>query len=305
MKKLYITGMAGMLGINLAYCLKDRYQIIGADRVALKAMAGVTVQQYDLTDLALLEHHLAAASPDILIHTAAAVNVDVCEDDPQFARRINADLTHNLAVVCDRLGIRMIYISTDAVFDGESNKLYRETDLTAPVNVYGQTKLEGEHAVAAHGGLILRTNIYGYNCQDKRSFGEMILYGLQSGETLRMFDDIRFSPILVTDLAEIIHLCIVSDLTGLYHACGTGSISKYDFGCAFKDIFGLQSGSIVRSQSSQHNFRARRSHNMGMDNTKLRTALGIDIPSLLESIQRFRQQYDGKYPQLLKQFGEV
>ena len=301
MKRIYITGIAGLLGSNAAYELSKNYVIYGGDITTVN-MPGVETQVYDMLDYDKLHNNILNNKPDIVIHTAAAVNVDGCEEQPEIAKKMNSDLTRNIAGICSENNIKMIYISTDAVFDGTSAGLYNETDIPNPINVYGKTKLDGETYVLSGNNLILRTNIYGYNLQNKNSFGEWVLHSLKSNKTLEMFDDIKFSPILVNELAYIIDLAIQKDIKGLFHACGTGAISKYDFGCQLKDIFKISTGFIVSSKSTDHTFKAKRSPNMAMSNKKIKETLGISIRTPIESIIYFKELYDKGYPEKLKKF---
>lgn len=304
MKRIYITGIAGLLGSNVAYELSEKYIIYGGDLTAVN-IPGVETQVYDMLDYEKLHNNILNTKPDVVIHTAAAVNVDGCEEQPEFAEKLNADLTREIAELCLKNHINMIYISTDAVFDGTATGLYDETDAANPINVYGKTKLMGETYVLDGNNLVLRTNIYGYNMQNKNSFGEWILHSLTNDKTLEMFDDIKFSPILVNELANIIDLAIQKDIEGLYHACGTGSISKYDFGCQLKEIFALSTGSIIRSKSIDYIFKAKRSPNMAMSNEKIKKTLGISIRTPIESISYFKELYDKGYPEKLKDFRGV
>lgn len=302
MIKLFITGIAGMLGSNLAYALSDEFKISGADRNGCKLKKGCSYV-IDLTDWEELKKVLIKESPDVIIHTAAAVNVDRCEKEHEYAERMNKELTEYICHLGKKIGSKIIYISTDAVFDGKKQGLYEETDRPNPINVYGQTKWQGEIAALKDSrNLILRTNIYGYNVRDKRSFGEWVTDGLREGNTLNMFTDIQFSPILVNELAEIIKKAIRKDLSGVYHACGTGAISKYDFGVFLKKIFGFQEGQIVKSKSSEFNFVAPRSRNMGMNNKKISEELQIKISTPEESIILFKELYDKNYSDKLKSF---
>ena len=140
--------------------------------------------------------------------------------------------------------------------------------------------------------LVFRTNIYGQNIQDKKSFGEWIVSSLEEGKTLNMFEDIDFSPILVSDLAEIIYKALEVDLCGLYHVCATGCISKYEFGIKLKEIFNLHTGTINKAQSELMHFKAERSKHMGMSNEKIKKDLGIKIRTPEESIREFKRLYD-------------
>ena len=253
----------------------------------------ITYEKFSLYEKERLRLHIAQVKPDAVIHTAAAVNVDECEENPQWAYKLNKETTGDIAEICNELGIKLVYISSDAVFDGESEELYQETDLVNPLNVYAKTKLDGERLVLNYSrNLVFRTNIYGQNIQNKKSFGEWILSSLEEGKVLNMFEDIDFSPILVSDLAEIIYKALEKDLCGLYHVCATGCITKYDFGIKLKELFELKTGNINRVQSEMMHFKAKRSKHMGMSNAKISRELGIKIRTPEESIREFRRLYD-------------
>lgn len=290
--KLYITGIAGLLGNNIVKKLVNRCNVTGVDIVDIE-IPNVMYQRFSLYETERLKEHLASEKPDAVIHTAAAVNVDECEENAEWARKLNDEVTENIAEICQDLGIKLVYISSDAVFDGEDEKLYTEMDEVNPLNVYARTKLAGErHVLDCGRNLVFRTNIYGQNIQDKKSFGEWIVASLEDGKTLNMFEDIDFSPILVSDLAEIIYKALEVDLCGLYHVCATGCISKYEFGVKMKEIFELHTGTIYKSQSETMHFKAKRSKHMGMSNEKIRRELGIKIRTPEESIREFKRLYD-------------
>lgn len=285
--KIYITGIAGMLGYGIYRALCSRADITGIDMVDIQ-IPELTYQVISLLDMEAVEIDIEKNKPDILIHTAAMVNVDECEEKPETAKCINEVVTEQLAMLCDKHGIKMIYISTDAVFDGENPELYTETDMPHPLNVYGETKLGGERAVLRYPkNLVFRTNIYGINIQKKVSFGEWIYFSLLQGRTLRMFCDIDFSPVLAEELAELIYGACQKKLCGLYHACGTGCITKYDFAKKMKEIFELESGEIFKVTSDSAGLKAKRAKHMGMSNKKLTDALNRKISTPEESIRQF------------------
>lgn len=290
--KLYITGIAGLLGNNIVKKLVDRCEITGVDILDLQ-IPNVVYKKFSLYEKGKLRAHLKETEPDAVVHTAAAVNVDECEENPEWAYKLNQETTKDIVEICDELNIKVVYISSDAVFDGENAELYKETDAVNPLNVYAKTKLGGEKYVLEHSNnLVFRTNIYGQNIQNKKSFGEWIVSSLEEGKTLNMFEDIDFSPILVNDLAEIIYKALERDLTGLYHVCATGCISKYEFGIKLKRIFGIDTGTINKTQSETMNFKAKRSKHMGMSNEKIKNDLGIKIRTPEESIYEFKRLYD-------------
>lgn len=285
--KIYVTGIAGMLGSAIYRVLKRKAAVFGND-IAQVQDRGLMYSRISLFDLEAVERDILQHGTEVLVHTAAMVDVDRCEEEPETAARMNAGVTALLAEMCSRYRVKMVYISTDAVFDGEKEGLYTEQDQTAPVNVYGRTKLEGEQAVLQYPeNLVLRTNIYGKNVQNKKSFGEWIYDSLTEGKHLDMFTDIYFSPILADELAELVYLACVQKLSGIYHACGTGCISKYEFGTKLREIFQIPTGSISPAVSESASFKAKRAKHMGMSNRKLCDRLQVRISTPEESILKF------------------
>ena len=304
MKKIYITGIAGLLGVNLALELKSKFCVSGVDLFNIK-LKDITVDVYDMLDFGRLKENIKNKNIDVVIHTAAAINVDLCEEKPEYARNLNVCLTKEIADICTENNIKLIYISTDAVFDGGNNSLYTEIDPVNPINIYGKTKYEGEQYVLKNQeNFVLRTNIYGFNTQHKKSFGEWILDSLINDQTINLFEDIYFSPILVNELSKIIALIIENNICGLYHVCGTGSVSKYEFGIELKKKFGIKSGLIIKEKSENHHFVAKRAKNMGMSNEKICKLLDIHISTPVQSIKLFKELYDKEYPQMLKGMGD-
>lgn len=300
MKSIFITGLAGMLGSNLAFLLRDKYNVFGIDKNPM-AIEGITCEEGSALDTLRIEDIIKENNIDIFIHCAALVNVDLCEQKPDYAEIVNYEMTKNLAKICKRNDTKFIFISTDAVFPGTQAGLSCETDETAPISVYGKTKLMAEKEVLKNeNSLVVRTNIYGFNYRDKNSFGEWIVQALRSDEALNMFNDLTFSPILVNRLVEILDLCIEKDLNGIYNICCTGMISKYDLGVAIQKAFKLP-GFITPMSMKDFQFAAPRTQNMGLDNSKIKKELGIEIGTALEDAQEFYRLWQEGYGKRLKE----
>lgn len=299
MASILVTGVAGMLGSNIAYLLRKRHTICGVDRNDVHIEGTHTVKD-SVLNVALLsslmdEHHV-----DTLIHCAAIVNVDACEIHPDYAEIVNVIMTDNIAWLCREKHVKMIYISSDAVYSGEKDGLNSEDDVPAPISIYGKTKLAAENAVLKRpGNLVLRTNMYGFNYREKLSFSEWLVKSLSEEAELNMFYDVQFSPLLVNHLVDVLEQCIERDLTGLYNAGCTGSISKYDLGVAFSKAFRMPN-EIKRGSMKDYDFKAPRTKNMGLDNTKLTQALGITLQTPLEEVEAFRALHEQGYGEKLK-----
>lgn len=299
MKKIIITGVAGLLGSNIAYLLRKKYKVIGIDRNDIN-INGIDLYKESLTDYDKIFEILQKENPEYLIHCAALTSVDGCEKDAITAWDVNYTLTSILKEFCDKLCIKMIFLSTDAVFPGVKDGLYTEGDLIGPISVYGKTKAEAEKIVLqSNKNLVIRTNIFGFNYREKKSFTEWVVDSLKDGVELNMFYDLYFSPILVNELIEILEKCMENNVSGLYHICSTGSISKYDLGVAIKDIFSLE-GKINKVSMKDFHFIAPRTQNMGLDNSKIKKLLNIHISTPKEGIKKLKELYDNNYHVLLK-----
>ncbi|MEG0019239.1 MAG: SDR family oxidoreductase [Oscillospiraceae bacterium] len=300
MKSIFITGLAGMLGSNIAFLLRDKYNIFGIDKNPVD-IEGVQCEEGSALDTLRVEEIIEENHIDIFIHCAALVNVDLCEQKPDYAEIVNYEMTNTLRKICRKLGVKFIFISTDAVFPGTQKGLNCETDVTAPISVYGKTKLRAENAVLENeDSLVIRTNIYGFNYRDKNSFGEWVVQALNSDEAPNMFTDLTFSPILVNHFVEILDRCIDQDLKGVYHISSTGMISKYDLGVAIQKAFDIR-GMINPISMKDYKFAAPRTQNMGLDNGKIKRELGIEINSPYEDAEEFCRLWKSGYGKRLKE----
>ena len=220
--KVLVTGAKGMLGQDLCPILEDSgAYVIETD-----------IENMNITDFDAVERKIQSENPDVVIHCAAYTNVDGAEEDIKTARLINFNGTENVAKVCGKLGITLVYISTDYVFDGEKKEPYLPNDIPNPINNYGLTKLEGESAVQkfCEKFYIVRTSwLYGHH---GKNFVETML-SLSDKPEIKVVDDQIGCPTWTCELgAGIVKL--FEKPYGIYHVCGTGSTSWFDFA---KEIF--------------------------------------------------------------------
>ena len=204
MKRLLVTGVTGLLGINLALdAVKRGYEVLGW--VNTRRLEGVPFEQdvVSLEDLSLLPEELEQARADAVIHCAAIANLDVAQKDPELARRVNAEAPGVLAETARKMSIPFVQISTDSVFDGAVGN-FREDDLPNPQNIYAQSKLAGEEAVcqAYSEALIARVVFYGWSPSGSRSLAVFVYNNLSQGKPINGFTDSIFSPLYVRDLTD-------------------------------------------------------------------------------------------------------
>ncbi|MBW1944392.1 MAG: UDP-4-amino-4,6-dideoxy-N-acetyl-beta-L-altrosamine transaminase, partial [Deltaproteobacteria bacterium] len=215
-----------------------------------------------------------------------------CERNKALARKIHVSATRDIVEALQDRDIKLIYISTDAVYDGGRGHFSEETDGLDPKNQYGITKLEGEQEVLRkEGALILRTNIFGWNIQNKRSLGEWVLQELTAGKGIKGFQDARFSTIYTMELAHVIDLAIERNLAGVFN-CGASDVcSKYAFAQKIAGHFGLDKTLITPISIDDGPFEGKRGKDLSLDVSKLENALGYALPSIDYSVERFYRDF--------------
>ncbi len=226
MVKILITGANGMLGQDLCPVLEDNgYDVIETD-----------IHNLDITDYKACQSVISKENPEIVIHCAAYTNVDKAEEDLVSATRINVKGTENIAKCCAKIGATMVYISTDYVFDGTKDSPYTPDDMPNPINNYGLTKLQGEYVISAccNNYYIVRTSwLYGHH---GKNFVET-MFALKDKDELKVVNDQIGCPTWTVELANGIVDIIENKEFGIYHVCGSGNTSWYEFA---KEIFEVE-----------------------------------------------------------------
>ncbi|MEJ5240569.1 MAG: SDR family oxidoreductase [Anaerolineales bacterium] len=301
--RLLVTGVSGLLGLNLALQAGSRYQVIGVARTALRGVP-FEAHPFDLLSEDAAARLIAEFRPDAVIHCAALAYPDQCEAEPDLAYRLNTAFPAALAQVCAGARIPLVHISTDSVFDGRQRTPYTEEDQPNPLNVYARTKWESEKAVLdAHPqALVVRTNFYGWSAGGKRSLAEFFFYNLSQQKTVNGFTDVVFCPILVTDLAQVLLEMLEKSLFGLYHVLGTQPMSKYEFGLAVARTFGLDEHLIQPRSIADSGLKAPRANHLWLSTHKVIQALGHPLPDFSTGLQQFYTQFLEGYPQKLRSY---
>jgi dTDP-4-dehydrorhamnose reductase len=215
---------------------------------------------------------------------------------------LNTDLPGELALACTRLGIKMVHISTDAVFDGEGGG-YSEEDQVNPLSVYARSKLKGEERVRAANAdaLIARVNFYGWSLTGKRSLAEWFVQNLSDGKSVNGFTDVYFCPLEVHDLVDTLLEMVNMHLNGTYHVVSREYWSKFEFGIAIATRFGFDSTLIHPVSWKDGGLKAARSPRLILDCSKLENALGHPIAGQQSGLERFYQSFKTGLPQRLKE----
>ena len=302
--KVFVTGVGGQLGHDVMNELHKRgYEGVGSDIApqysGIADGSPVTTMPYvpmDITNEAMVEQVLTQVNPDVVIHCAAWTAVDLAEDEDkqEKVRAINVGGTQNIANVCKKLNCKMVYISTDYVFDGQGETPW-EPDCKdyAPLNVYGQTKLDGELAVAGtlEKFFIVRIAwVFGLN---GNNFIKTMLNVGKKYETLRVVNDQVGTPTYTLDLSRLLVDMVETEKYGYYHATNEGGyISWYDFACEIFRQAGYTNTVLPVTTAEYGLSKAARPFNSRLDKSKLVENGFEPLPTWQDALARFLKEIE-------------
>lgn len=292
--KILLTGATGLLGNAYTQAaLRRGHTLTALSHSQPCSIPGIAENlRLDAAQPEILTDRILQLWPDVIVNCAALSNPDAVDAQPELARRINIDLPRHLAQLSTHLGARFIHISTDMVFDGQSDDPYRSTDMPAPTNLYGQTKLMAEREVLAHNQedpVILRIPILMGNSPSRsRSVHEKLLTAIHRGQQPKLFTDEMRQPCSVGNVAEVmLELSERRDLHGLFHWAGSEVLSRFEMGQRILKHLGLPTDSIIATQIDEdpaHQNRPRKlAFNLNPIVSKLKTQ-PIDFQAQLEEL---------------------
>lgn len=286
-----ITGGTGLLAVNWALFLRERYSVVLGLHNRNIFLRDVSTQWIDLGSVDRLTRFLENLCPKVVVHTAAITSVEECEANPGLARHVNVDLAVNIARACAKLGVPLIHISSDHLFSGQTS-FVDETCPAEPKNVYARTKAEAELRVleSHEETMVVRTNFYGWGPGYRRSFSDVIIDALRSGCEITLFNDVYYTPILIETAIKAIHDLCGIQAHGIYHVVGDERVSKYDFGLKVATVFGLDSALIKSGSIADSPSLVKRPCDMSLSNNKTCALLGRKLGSVNEHIEGLLHQ---------------
>ena len=301
-KRILITGGSGLFALNAAAHLRKYHHIILGVNERVINFPGVVIHKLPLDNFENLKKILSKIQPDLVINAAGLSSVELCEKDKKLAAYVNAYIAENVAKACDNLSYKMVHISTDHLFSG-NKKLVDEDELINPLNNYAKTKGIAEQLITNinKNALIIRTNFFGWGTTYRKSFTEAIINNLRKNESIKLFDDVFYTPIVVSRLIDIILMLSFEKLSGIFNVVSDERISKYEFGLNIADIFNLNKEFIIRSQLSKVSNLTQRPFDMSLSNKKVSTSLRINIGNTIEQLNDFhKQEKDNSYIDISK-----
>lgn len=289
--KILGTGLNGLVGSRITELLKDKYEFENISR-----STGVDIQNRE--DVL---KKIETSDAQVVLHLAAKTDVDGCEKDKTLGQsgeawKINVDGTKNIADACSKTNKKLIYISTDFVFDGEDCPPdgYSEDDYPNPINWYGQTKYEGEKILQNFKTPWIIVRIaYPYRANFiKLDFFRTLLKRLREGKNIAAVTDNVFTPTFIDDIAFALNALIKNNSQGIFHVVGDQGLTPYDATSLIADTFGLSKDLITKTTRKEFfKDRAPRSFQLYLKNDKIEK-LGIRMHSFESGIREIKSQFD-------------
>lgn len=274
--KVMVTGATGQLGYDIMRELKRR---------DIEAV-GLGSKDCDITNASEVVHIIDTVKPDAVIHCAGYTAVDKAEEESEKCQLINVDGTHNIALACKKPGIKLLYVSTDYVFDGEGTEPWKPEDECDPINQYGLSKYLGEQEVVQllEKYFIVRISwVFGIN---GRNFVKSVLTRAKTCKALNVVSDQIGSPTYTVDIAKVMVDMIFTDEYGIYNVTNEGFCSWYEFACEIFQRMG-QEVSVTPISSKTFAAKAKRPNNSRMDKSKLEEHGFSKLPHWKNALSRF------------------
>ena len=302
MKKLLIIGVSGLTGFKLANLSSGNYQVFGTYNHRSISIENCETFQLDKSNKKQTTSLLEKINPDVVVDCSALHNVDYCEKNQEETWKVNVEAPKYIAEKCKEISARMIYMSTDYVYDGTETK-YNEKSQPNPLNYYGLSKLKGEQEIANLDidYAICRTSlIFGWNPGEvqgkKSSSGKTMNYviwalnKLRNGEELTIVNDQYSTPTYADNLAESILKLANTNLHGIFHSAGKNCVNRFDFTLKIAEIFGINQNLILPTTSDKFTQVAKRPMRCCLDVSKAEKLLNMKFLTIEQALVNMKDQ---------------
>ncbi len=280
--KYFITGGSGLLGERLAAVSNDNDELT----LVHNSNPSENTIKCDITNEKEVKSAVEKENPDVIIHCAAMTNVDLCEDERKMAYSVNGDGTGFLAKAAHDIDAKIIYVSTDFVFDGERG-YYKEDEKVNPLGIYAKSKYDGEVQLAKYSDdwAIARVSVL-YGWHSRLNFTTWVIEQLRQKNEINIVTDQINSPTLADNAAEAIFKIAQKNKNGIFHTAGNDAINRFDFTRKIADAFDLDDSLINPTTSSQFIQKAPRPRDSSLNVNKVEKELNMKMETCSESLKR-------------------
>ncbi len=280
--KFFITGGSGLLGERLSAIANSDYELT----LSHNSNPTPNTTKCDITNKEEVRKTILKNNPDVIIHCAAMTNVDLCEDEVDQAYLINSKGTSYLAEAAEEINAKIIYVSTDFVFDGKKGN-YSENDEVNPLGIYAKSKYDGEVQLQKHSSnwAIARVSVL-YGWHKRQNFTTWVINQLRQNNSINIVTDQINSPTFADNAAEAIYEIAKQDKNGIFHTAGNDLISRYDFTMKIAEEFNLNKELINPITSDKFVQKAPRPVDSSLNVKKVEKELGMKMETCSESLAR-------------------
>ena len=294
-QKILIIGGTGLVGSAFLDYAPKNSEIFVTEHDVSFTQPNITSAKIDLLkDKNKISEYIRKIKPVAVIHTVAFSSVDFCETHNELANSLHVEITKDITKICNETNSKLVYFSTDAVFDGKKSQKYSESEVPNPLSFYGKTKLDAEKIILAENdrNVVLRTTVI-YGRQKRSRFTQWVLENLKNSHTVTAFTDQYNTPTLVDDLSKAIVKILELDLSGLFHASGKTCLNRYEFALKLAEKFQLDKKLVLPILASEKNQTAPRPKNGCLDATKLENLIGMEFCDIDSGISFIHSKIDG------------
>jgi dTDP-4-dehydrorhamnose reductase len=295
MDKLMVIGGSGLLGGRLAKLAKMEYEVVATYKGHSVEIPGCRILSMDIRDFHRTESQILKEKPDVVVLSAAQRNVDFCEENQLEVWKINVEGAKNVAIASKKVQAKLIYLSTDLVFNGEKAQ-YEEEDETTPINYYGKTKLEGEREVAnaCDDWAVARVSVlYDWNPFDHTfNFVCWVYNSLKEKKEISLFTDQFRNATYIKNACHALLDIHRKDEKGIFHVAGKTCVNRHEIGLTMAEVFEFDENLITTNTSDDSNWVAKRPKRCCLDTQKMEKILGVKSMSIEEGLLAMKRELE-------------
>ena len=309
--KMLVLGVSGLAGSKIADQSSKEYEVYGTYNKRIPNIKNITNLKLDLNDTDNLKNQINKIQPDVIVNATALHNVDYCEENMDESFFINSKVLQKIIDISKQFHSKIIHISTDYVFDGNSKTPYSENHLPTPLSVYGKSKLEGEKIILSNNHTVVRPSVvYGWTSVELEgivsssgkpvNFAMWLLEKLHKKESLSIVTDQFATATLADSLASSVLKITSSNKTGLYHVSGLSCESRFDFSKKLAKVFGYDENMVTPTDSSKFKQKAKRPSYSCLDCSKAINDFNLKLYKTEDALQLMKIQVEKDAPHLIR-----